>query len=402
MKLALALLVLFLVCTSLCETHPLHAPHGSGLHGRQAKHRHHFKSRFMARRLHDYTEGFSGALVHASAAAAEEGEEDEGDEEGDEEDEEEEEGDESDSAEDAPEEAAPAAAATARAAFSAGQAAPGAQPAAPVAGAQAAPTTPKPIFNPAVPAMRPRTPEEEENGEQKETNNTDLDQVHEPAAEPTVKLSPADLARAKVPAELPTLTQGGGEFRGVPGGVIGGTNVTHLSYMVFKIIKKYEITSVLDMPCRNTLHWFPALLHRLDFEIVGFKYYCVDSEAPSQDDIRHLFGDAGQPVFMHVKPEESNQLPKADLYLSWNGPQEWGVRRTWAYFHGLREVRPDYLLVTNNPGATNTNADDKTLNVRKQPFHFAEAKRVLSNMHQGEDPPKQLLMYEMDGIRRGF
>lgn len=379
MKLPLMLLALLISCSSLCDSHPLSAH--PQLHGRLAKNRHHFKPRFFSRRLHQH----SGAVVHASVAEedAEEGDE-EGDEEGEYEDdeEEEEEGEEGD----APPENVPAAGATSdRSAFTAGAPA--------YAGSHAthgtstatnvAPGAPKSVFNPSVPAMRPRAgvSEEEEEGDLKETNNTDLDRVHEPASEPTVKMSAADVAKAKVPTELPTIGTGGGEFRGVAGGVVDGTNITHLSYMVFKIIKKYEISSVLDMPCRNTLHWFPALLHRLDFEIVGFKYYCVDSEAPSQDDIRHLFSDAGSPVFMHVKPEESNQLPKADLYLSWNGPQEWGVRRTWAYFHGLREVRPDYLLVTNNPGATNTNADDKTLNVRKQPFHVSFLHLKASSQH---------------------
>lgn len=198
-----------------------------------------------------------------------------------------------------------------------------------------------------------------------ETNNSDLDKLHEPAVEPTVKLT----AASKVPAEIRDAPMSGGEFRGIPGGVVDGTNITHLSYMIFKLIKKHEITSVVDMPCRNTLHWFPALLHRLDFEIVGFKYYCVDSEAHSQDDLRHLFGDAGQPEFMHIKPEEAAQLPKADLLFSWNGPQDWGVRKTWAFFNGIREIRPENLLITNNPGVSNANSNTGTLNVRKQPFH---------------------------------
>lgn len=198
-----------------------------------------------------------------------------------------------------------------------------------------------------------------------ETNNSDLDKLHEPEREPTVKAT----SRSKVPLQIASFPNTGGEFRGIPGGVVDGTNITHLSYMIFKLIKKYEITSVVDMPCRNTLHWFPALLHRLDFEIVGFKYYCVDSEANSQDDIRHLFGEAGSPELMHIKPEEAAQIPKADLLFSWNGPQDWGVRQTWAFFNGVREVRPEYLLITNNPGASNTNTNTASLNVRKQPFH---------------------------------
>lgn len=240
-------------------------------------------------------------------------------------------------------------------------------PANPAAAAVAAPASPPSSFTPGTGEAASGAEEGEGNDESDlaETNNADLDKVHEPAIEPTVKMT----AASKVPGAIREVPMTGGEFRGIPGGVVDGTNITHLSYMIFKLIKKHEITSVVDMPCRNTLHWFPALLHRLDFEIVGFKYYCVDSEANSQDDLRHLFGDAGQPEFMHVKPEEAAQLPKADLLFSWNGPQEWGVRKTWAFFNGIREVRPEYLLVTNNPGVSNANSNEGTLNVRKQPFH---------------------------------
>lgn len=162
-----------------------------------------------------------------------------------------------------------------------------------------------------------------------------------------------------------------GPFRGVPSGMVDGVNVTHLSYMVFKIIKGNNIRSVVDMPCRNNAPWFSELLHRIDFEIVGFKYYCVDTDRPSQDDLRKLFSDSGAPEFMHIRPEESQQLPNVDLIFSWMGPQQWGVGKTWAFFTGLRQVRPKYLLVTNNLGVSNNEDKNNLLNLRKQPFHVS-------------------------------
>lgn len=178
-------------------------------------------------------------------------------------------------------------------------------------------------------------------------------------------------------------------------------NVTHLSYMVFKIIKQNDIRSLIDMPCRTTLKWFPELLNRIDFEVIGFKYYCVDTDEHSQDDIRALHSEAGSPEFLHITPEESHLLPKVDLVFSWDGPQQWGVKKTWAFFTALRQIRPKFLMVTNNPGIVNTNGERGKLNLRKQPFHFAQALRVISRVHEDENP-KQLLFYEMNGVRRGF
>jgi hypothetical protein len=195
-----------------------------------------------------------------------------------------------------------------------------------------------------------------------ETNNTDLDQLHEPAKEPELRVPQHNLQEIYQ-------AQSGREFRGIEGGIVDHANITHLSYMVFKLIKKHRITSVIDMPCRNTLHWFPALLHRLDYEIMNFKYYCVDTENGSLDDIRHLFGDAGSPELMQMIPGESAGLPKTDLIFSWNGPQQWGVGRTWSFFNGIRDLRPKHLMFTNNPGANNDGSARGLLNVRKQPFH---------------------------------
>lgn len=184
------------------------------------------------------------------------------------------------------------------------------------------------------------------------------------------------------------------------------TNLTHLSSMLLKIIKTYNIKSVADIPCRNSLEIFPKLLPTLDFEVMGFKYYCVDSEKDTHEDIAHYFGDAGNPEIIHIKPTETSMLPKTDLVFSWDGPQDWGVTKTWTFFANLRIIRPKYLLITNNP--TELNADKPgVLNLRKQPFHFAQANRVIAKVHGSEDPAlglpkKQLLFYQIDDIRRGF
>lgn len=184
------------------------------------------------------------------------------------------------------------------------------------------------------------------------------------------------------------------------------TNLTHLSSMLLKIIKTYNVKSVADIPCRNSLQFFPKLLPTLDFEVMGFKYYCVDSEKDSHEDIAHYFGDAGNPEILHIKPTETSMLPKTDLVFSWDGPQDWGVTKTWTFFANLRIIRPKYLLITNNP--TELNADKPgVLNLRKQPFHFAQANRVIAKVHASENPAlglpkKQLLFYQIDDIRRGF
>lgn len=225
---------------------------------------------------------------------------------------------------------------------------------------------------------------EQEESDLLETDNTDLDRMYEPEqySEETPEeprrniaddITPAvrALESVSVMAKPHTAVKSNSrQFLGVEGGVVDNANITHISYMVFKLIKKHNIKSLIDMPCRNTLNWFPELLHRIDFEISGFKYYCVDSEKHSQDDIRPLYGE-GNVEFIHIRPEDSNQLPKVDMLFSWDGPQQWGVRRTWNFFNGIREIRPSWLLLTNNPSSSNTNERRGHLNFRKPPFHVS-------------------------------
>lgn len=162
------------------------------------------------------------------------------------------------------------------------------------------------------------------------------------------------------------------------------TNLEHVAKMVLKIIKTYKIRSMVDIPCRNSLEFMPALLHRIDFEVPGFKYYCVDSERDSHDDIAHLFGDAANPDIIHIRPEAASTMPKSDLVLSWDGPQDWGVTRFWSFLMHIRQIRPNYILITNNPGEVNGDKPN-VLNLRKQPFHVSichvltRAKRSYSN-----------------------
>lgn len=178
------------------------------------------------------------------------------------------------------------------------------------------------------------------------------------------------------------------------------TNTAHLSKMFLKLAKNYNIKSVVDIPCRNSLKFMPALLDKLDFEVPGFKYYCVDTEKESQKDIAHMFSDAGSPEFIHLNPATASMLPKTDLVFLWDGPQDWGVTTFWSFVMHLRQVRPKYILVTNNPGVLNGERDD-IVNLRKQPFHFNQATRVINNVWDG-NTQKQLLFYEIKHIRRGF
>ena len=234
--------------------------------------------------------------------------------------------------------------------------------------------------------------DDEDESDLSDTNNTDLDELEEPE----------EYTKVKSTKSAPKTKDSVAKFRGVELGLMSETNISRLSYMTFKLLKTYKIKSMVDMPCRKTVRWMPRLLERLDFEIVGFKYYCVAEDADTIRTLKKQFAEHGSPEFLRIAPEEVRFLPKVDLVFTWDGLQEWGIKRSWTFFNGLREARPKYVILSNNPGTANTMSQKRFLNVRKQPFHFRQAMRVVSNMTSPHVEPKQLLLYDLNKIRKGF
>lgn len=42
------------------------------------------------------------------------------------------------------------------------------------------------------------------------------------------------------------------------------------------VLKKYNIRSIVDVPCAANAQWMPEFLVKLDYEVPGFQYHCVD------------------------------------------------------------------------------------------------------------------------------
>lgn len=186
-------------------------------------------------------------------------------------------------------------------------------------------------------------------------------------------------------------------------GMINGENSTQLSLMVYKIAKSERIFSMAAAPCRAVSSWMPEVVMRLEFELPGFEFYCVDTSKPerSMADLKLAFGDVTG-GFIHTLPEAIDKaLPKnIDLVVSWTGMQEWGIRKSWRFIKGLRRSGARMALFSNNPKSSNAGPSEGTLNIRKSPLLFNAPQRVIGRV--SNDDNKQLLLYSMDGLRDGF
>lgn len=198
-------------------------------------------------------------------------------------------------------------------------------------------------------------------------------------------------------------------FRGVSGGMQNGENITQLSLMVYKVVRGEQIASMAAVPCYEVRNWMPSVVQRLEAEVIGFEFHCVDvidgadnnTHRERLEELKSAFGDISGNFIQVEADAVSLYLPKdLDMVVSWMGLQKWGMRKSWRFVKGLRRCRVKRLLLGNDAVRNNLQEKQGLLNVRKSPMLFNEPRRVINKV--AEENSRQLLLYEMDKIRDNF
>ncbi|CAN8066271.1 unnamed protein product [Agarophyton chilense] len=182
-----------------------------------------------------------------------------------------------------------------------------------------------------------------------------------------------------------------------------GENMTQLSEMVYKVAREEDVFSMAAAPCDEVTDWMPDVVRRLQNELVGFQFYCVDTRRPAQDmsPLRRVFADVATDFVQIGADDIKDSIPEdLDMVVSWKGLQRWGMERGWHFLRGLRDSGAKFVLVSNNPGIMNMEANERAVNVRNSPLLFGEPRRVVGGVTR--DNSLQLLLYAMDDIRNGF
>lgn len=195
------------------------------------------------------------------------------------------------------------------------------------------------------------------------------------------------------------------KFRGVQIDPINEDNITRISFMLYRVIKAHNISSMIDIPCTKSVQWMPELLHYLDLEIPRFRYLCVVQSEREQAKVKKIFGEQGSPEFIVSRQFWDFDAPATDLAFVWNAISYMNPVRVWEMFKCLRKAGTKYVILGNHKGIANKKAFDfeaRRINVRKQPFHFKEPHRVISHVSIDEKSRKQMLMYDMSKVREGL
>lgn len=178
-------------------------------------------------------------------------------------------------------------------------------------------------------------------------------------------------------------------------------NVTHLSYMLYRLIRTHSLTSLIDVPCTSSMFWMPELLQRLEFEIPKFHYRCVVPDDDRLVEAVILYQDLSSAVVVKDSAFWTSKLPAADLAFVWYGIGFMAPKQSWQLLKALQQARTKYVIAPNHPDVTRNHGGPTQhghVNVRRAPYLFEEPLRVVNNISSTQKR-KQLLMYDLKSIR---
>lgn len=212
--------------------------------------------------------------------------------------------------------------------------------------------------------------------------------------------------------------------------VVTHTNLTRLSYMMYRLVITTGATSLLDVPCTSHAAWMPPLLARLDFEVPGFEYTCMDAvgELPraAATAVSCLSSAA---VLLNISYWAANAppLPRVDLVWSWGGLEGLFLDDAYSFFQRVHASGSGRLAVGNWPRLNNVVVGGgghyhgrpalgrplpPAMNLRGSPFLFGQAERVIGglddaeansgNTVEGRPTRKQLLVYDTRKMRESW
>lgn len=208
------------------------------------------------------------------------------------------------------------------------------------------------------------------------------------------------------------------------------TNLTRLSYMLYRLVITTGATSLLDVPCTSHSAWMPPLLERLDYEVPGFEYTCMDASG----ELPRAAGAAvsrlaSATVLLNTSywATDAPPLPRVDLVWSWGGLEGLFLDDAYTFFQRVHSSGSRRLAVGNWPRLNNVVVGGgghyhgrpalgrplpPAMNLRGSPFLFGQAERVIGglddseansgNTVEGRPTRKQLLVYDARKMRESW
>lgn len=250
--------------------------------------------------------------------------------------------------------------------------------------------------------------EEGDEEENDTSGNGKEDKVSIPQA---VRVQTEKSSNSNVSLSKATQSGGGGEGDAGETGMSlakrNGENIQRLSMMLMKIIKQYDVNSLVDVPCRAHAHWMPVFLEHLaermeDDEL--FKYVCVDTSKAVLKELKRRVPVSVAAKFL-VRRFWEEELPEGELVFSWSGLDNMKQKNVLKYVQKLAASKGKHGLVvlgSHSGELAKKGSSEKIarftfggmpINFRKEPFLLAKPMRIVSEVStEGND--KQMYIYK--------
>lgn len=191
-----------------------------------------------------------------------------------------------------------------------------------------------------------------------------------------------------------------------------GEDIERLTSMLSKLIKQYDVKSIVDVPCRAHAHWMPGVLSSVGASV---NFICVDPSNKVLDSVRERLEKKNVTEGRNVRYVQrkfwGEGLPKGDLVVSWSGLDNMDTAHVAKYLRRLgsrKEAGKHKLIVIgSHSGELQKSGDlDKIarftsygtpINVRRPPFNLARPARIIKQVAtNGND--KQMYVFFQDKL----
>lgn len=178
-------------------------------------------------------------------------------------------------------------------------------------------------------------------------------------------------------------------------------NVTRLTFMLYRIVRTHNISSIVDPVCEHSLPWLRPLLVRLEFEIPSFRHECLVSSLTTATRARTVLQGLSCARVVVIN-STSVVIPKAQLALAWHFVGFQPAIAAWEMLQMMVRAGTSLVVMPNHP-EVNRNPPgghvDGRVNVRRAPYRFAKPMRVINDIGLRDGERKQMLLYQVEHLR---
>jgi len=162
-----------------------------------------------------------------------------------------------------------------------------------------------------------------------------------------------------------------------------------LCMVMFRLLKKYHVTRILDTSCIKNARSLTPAIQALARRTYRVEYICASGSEQELESIRNslVFEESA------VSPAEVSYLklewwqkkslfpPELDMVLAWDVLAHAAYGRVWRFFENLVESGVKTVVFDNYSGERNMPfAERLTINVRRSPFNFVNPQDIVQNM----------------------